>query len=82
LAHRGGQFFNWRFAQKGHFLLQHPYSLSAAPNDKFLRITVKDLGDHSRDIIHLKSGTRVFMEGPYGAFGCSSFSYVLLIIVD
>ena len=68
LGAQGGQFFNWRFAQKGHFLLQHPYSLSAAPKDKFLRITVKDLGDHSRDLINLKTGTRVFMEGPYGAF--------------
>ena len=68
LRAQGGQFFNWRFAQKGHFLLQHPYSLSAAPKDKFLRITVKDLGDHSRDLINLKAGTRVFMEGPYGAF--------------
>ena len=68
LGAQGGQFFNWRFAQKGHFLLQHPYSLSAAPKDKFLRITVKDLGDHSRDLINLKAGTRVFMEGPYGAF--------------
>jgi ferredoxin-NADP reductase len=49
-------------------LLQHPYSLSAAPTNKLLRITVKDLGDHSKDLINLKPGTRVFMEGPYGAF--------------
>jgi predicted ferric reductase len=64
----GGQFFGWRFAQKGHFLLQHPYSLSAAPTNSHLRITVKDLGDHSRDLKNLKPGIRVFMEGPYGAF--------------
>jgi ferredoxin-NADP reductase len=68
LGAQGGQFFNWRFAQQGHFWLQHPYSLSAAPTDNKLRITVKDLGDHSRDLIHLKPGVRVFMEGPYGAF--------------
>ena len=68
LGAEGGQFFNWRFAQAGHFWLQHPYSLSAAPTSNRLRITVKDLGDHSRDLIHLKPGVRVFMEGPYGAF--------------
>jgi len=68
LSAEGGQFFNWRFAQAGHFWLQHPYSLSAAPTSNRLRITVKDLGDHSRDLIHLKPGVRVFMEGPYGAF--------------
>lgn len=68
LGAEGGHFFNWRFAQAGHFWLQHPYSLSAAPTSNRLRITVKDLGDHSRDLIHLKPGVRVFMEGPYGAF--------------
>ena len=68
LAAEGGQFFGWRFAAKGHFLMSHPYSLSAAPTEKHLRITVKDLGDHSRSVADLKSGTRVFMEGPYGAF--------------
>ena len=68
LSAEGGHFFNWRFAQAGHFWLQHPYSLSAAPTSNRLRITVKDLGDHSRDLIHLKPGVRVFMEGPYGAF--------------
>ena len=31
-------------------------------------MTVKDLGDHSRSVAFLKSGTRVFVEGPYGAF--------------
>ena len=56
LGAQGGQFFNWRFAQRGHFLLQHPYSLSAAPTDTFMRITVKDLGDHSHDLINLSSG--------------------------
>jgi ferredoxin-NADP reductase len=48
--------------------MSHPYSLSAAPTENFLRVTVKDLGDHSRSLAFLKRGTRVFVEGPYGAF--------------
>jgi ferredoxin-NADP reductase len=48
--------------------MSHPYSLSAAPSSKYLRITIKDLGDHSRTALHIKPGTRVFVEGPYGAF--------------
>ena len=68
LQAEGGQFFGWRFLTRGHFLMSHPYSLSAAPSDKFLRITIKDLGDHSRATRHIKPGTRVFVEGPYGAF--------------
>jgi predicted ferric reductase len=68
LAAQGGQFFGWRFMAKGHALISHPYSLSAAPTAHYMRITVKDLGDHSRSVADLKPGTRVFMEGPYGAF--------------
>ena len=65
---QGGQFFGWRFLARGHFLMSHPYSLSAAPTEHLMRITVKDLGDHSRTLAFLKPGTRVFVEGPYGAF--------------
>lgn len=68
LAAEGGQFFGWRFLTRGHFLMSHPYSLSAAPTDSHLRITIKDLGDHSRATRFIKKGTRVFVEGPYGAF--------------
>ena len=71
LAAQGGQFFGWRFAAKGHMLASHPFSLSAAPTEHFVRITVKDLGDHSRSLAFLKPGTRVFVEGPYGAFTAS-----------
>ena len=31
LSAQGGQFFGWRFLARGHFLMSHPYSLSAAP---------------------------------------------------
>jgi ferredoxin-NADP reductase len=31
-------------------------------------VTVKGLGDQSRAVTQLKPGTRVFIEGPYGAF--------------
>ena len=81
LAAQGGQFFGWRFFTRGHFLMSHPYSLSAAPTSHFLRITVKDLGDHSRLLAFLKPGTRVFVEGPYGAFtaGRSTRPHVVLI---
>jgi ferredoxin-NADP reductase len=33
-----------------------------------MRITVKSLGDHSGSLAALRPGTRVAIEGPYGAF--------------
>ncbi len=63
-----GQFFRWRFLTSSMWWSSHPYSLSAAPGQDLLRITAKDLGDHSAALAQLKPGTRVFAEGPYGAF--------------
>ena len=63
-----GQFFRWRFLARSLWWSSHPYSLSAAPGSGVLRITVKNLGDHSQALARLRPGTRVFAEGPYGAF--------------
>jgi ferredoxin-NADP reductase len=68
LAVAGGQFFQWRFATKGLWWHAHPYSLSAMPQPPYVRVTVKGLGDQSRAVAALKPGTRVLVEGPYGAF--------------
>jgi predicted ferric reductase len=63
-----GQFFRWRFLTAGGWWQSHPFSLSAAPHHEYLRITVKDLGDHSRELQQLRVGTRALLEGPYGSF--------------
>jgi predicted ferric reductase len=68
LAAEPGQFFRWRFLTRSLWWSSHPYSLSAAPGTDVLRITVKDLGDHSQALSRLRPGTRVIAEGPYGAF--------------
>src|SRR3954466_415291 len=64
----GGQFFQWRFLRRGLWWQAHPYSLSAAPDGDLLRITVKDLGNHSSGLARALVGTRVAIEGPYGVF--------------
>jgi predicted ferric reductase len=68
LAVSGGQFFQWRFLAPGLWWQAHPYSLSALPRPPMMRVTVKALGDHSQAIARLEPGTRVLIEGPYGAF--------------
>ena len=68
LAAEPGQFFRWRFLTRELWWAANPYSLSAAPRDDLLRITVKDLGEHSRSLARLRPGTRVIAEGPFGAF--------------
>jgi predicted ferric reductase len=63
-----GQFFVWRFLDRHRWWTAHPFSLSAAPNGRSLRITVKALGDHSARLADLRPGTRVLAEGPFGVF--------------
>ncbi|MFL6120550.1 ferric reductase-like transmembrane domain-containing protein [Actinophytocola sp.] len=66
LPARAGQFFLWRFGHR--WWEAHPFSLSAMPDGRLLRITVKALGDGSAWLQYVGPGTRVFAEGPYGAF--------------
>jgi len=68
LSVRAGQFFLWRFLDGKRWRSAHPFSLSAAPDGRSLRITVKALGDHTARLAELHPGTRVFAEGPFGVF--------------
>ncbi|RNL78750.1 ferredoxin reductase family protein [Nocardioides marmorisolisilvae] len=61
-----GQFFGWRFLNGPGWSRANPYSLSAAPDGRSLRITVQGVGDGSDATRALKPGTRVLVEGPYG----------------
>jgi predicted ferric reductase len=68
LEAKPGQFFIWRFLAPGMWWQANPFSLSAAPDGRHLRLTAKGVGRTSRALRHLKVGTRVYAEGPYGAF--------------
>jgi len=65
---RAGQYFRWRFLARRCWWQAHPFSLSAAPNGQWLRLTVKVVGNHTRDLRRLRPGVRVFAEGPSGVF--------------
>jgi len=68
LGARAGQFFLWRFLTRERWWAAHPFSLSAAPDGRSLRITVKSVGDFSSRIGEVPPGTRVIAEGPFGVF--------------
>ncbi|GAA4530106.1 ferredoxin reductase family protein [Amycolatopsis samaneae] len=68
LPARAGQFFLWRFLTRDRWWQANPFSLSAAPDGRTLRLTAKAVGESSAALRSLRAGTRVFAEGPYGAF--------------
>jgi predicted ferric reductase/mono/diheme cytochrome c family protein len=46
----------------------HPFSITSAPGDPELRITVKAVGDYTRAIRDLEPGAAAVVEGAYGSF--------------
>jgi predicted ferric reductase len=63
---QAGQFLHVRFVDGAGWTRANPFSLSAAPNGRSLRITAKALGDGSARLARLRPGTPVMFEGPYG----------------
>jgi predicted ferric reductase len=74
LKARAGQFFTWRFLTRDRWFEAHPFSLSAAPDGRRLRITVKGLGDYTAALRAIPPGTRVIAEGPFGSFTAAARS--------
>ena len=68
LGGQAGQFYMLRIMNKENWSKPHPFSISAAPNNRFVRFTIGDRGDFTSQLPDLKVGTRVFLEGPYGVF--------------
>jgi predicted ferric reductase len=67
LGAKPGQFMIWRFLTPGRWWQANPFSLSAAPDGRHLRLTAKAVGRTSAGLRTLPVGTRVYIEGPYGA---------------
>jgi len=81
LQARAGQYFRWRFLTRDGWWRTHPFSLSAPLNNRFLRLTVKGVGDDSRGLQGLHPGTRVAVEGPYGLFTAQRQSRAKVLLV-
>lgn len=65
-----GQFIFVSFASRGVSAESHPFSIASAPGAENLKIMAKALGDFTGEIKNLKTGDKVFIEGPFGGFSC------------
>ena len=66
--YKPGQFLILRFLNKRLIWQSHPYSISSLPNDEYVRITIKNLGDFSGKTKKIPIGTKVIIDGPNGIF--------------
>ena len=76
-----GQFMVWRFLDRDRWRDPHPFSLSSAPTDTAMRITVKPSGDGSGALADVAPGTRVLVEGPFGIFSAASRTRAGIVLI-
>lgn len=70
---RAGQFIFVRFPSSRILDESHPFTLSSAPHEDVLRVTVKASGDFTRALFaHLQPGMEAVVEGAYGLFDYKS----------
>ena len=64
-----GQFLFVRFLGDKTLNESHPFTISSAPHEDVLRVTIKACGDFTRHLFeNLKEGTEAIVEGAYGMF--------------
>jgi predicted ferric reductase len=67
--HRAGQFLFVRFPRHQTLDESHPFTISSAPQEDVLRVTIKASGDFTRTLLaDLKPGVNATIEGAYGLF--------------
>jgi predicted ferric reductase len=71
LPAQAGQYFRLRLIARNEWWRSNPFSISAVPDGSSLRFTVKAMGDFSERLQAVRIGTRVMLEGPYGAMTSS-----------
>jgi predicted ferric reductase len=70
---RAGQFLFVRFPGDKILNESHPFTISSAPSEDVLRLTVKASGDFTRYLFgHLQAGADAVIEGAYGMFDYKS----------
>ena len=60
------QVFSIRAGEVGNQF--HPFSITSAPGEPTLRVTVKAVGDYTRALRRLEEGAEAVVEGLYGSF--------------
>lgn len=77
--YRAGQFITVFFPETGH-VEGKSYSISSAPHEKYMSITVKEIGTFSKKLCAKKVGDTITASRPYGYFYSESETSSLVII--
>jgi ferredoxin-NADP reductase len=81
LRTKSGQFFIWRFRDGPGWTRGTPYTISAAPDDSHLRVTIRAAGPKTARAGKLRPGTRVYIEGPYGSMTAQRRTHSRMLLI-
>ena len=66
LSHKAGQFISIKFNRKG-INEYHPFTISSAPNDEYLKLSIKASGDFTKELYKsIEEGDTASLQGAYG----------------
>jgi predicted ferric reductase len=63
-----GQYLYLQRMNEGRVSPGHPFTIASSPTQSGITLSVKVVGDFTRDIVKLKPNDRVLVDGPYGRF--------------
>ena len=63
-----GQYASIRIFKDGEWSAPHPFTLSSAPDEDTLRMTIKKSGAFTSAIPDIQPGTPIQCNGPFGQF--------------
>jgi predicted ferric reductase len=63
-----GQFAWFAIGRSPFSLTQHPFSFSSSAERREVEVAIKALGDFTSRVHALRTGTKVYVDGPHGAF--------------
>lgn len=66
LNFKAGQFVFTEFLSKAVSKEHHPFTITSAPHDDYLRLSIKIEGDYTKNIGKVVQGEEIIMFGPYG----------------
>jgi predicted ferric reductase len=59
----------------------HPFSISSSPVERDLRVSIRTVGDFTRRLPSIESGTRLEVYGPFGGFTPHRFAHFRRLVL-
>src|SRR4030042_3814034 len=65
---KAGQFLTIKVKENNEWSGSHPFTISNAPEDDFLQLTIKNAGSFTEKMQNIQINTEANITGPYGTF--------------